>query len=117
MVGGFLKTFKSETRRIILTQNSDLNFSKIEKLTPSDLAKVAAEEESTKKSASKQRKKCKKKAASEKLSSESLLELNLLLEGVSTRTGPEADDITLVSDDPSAVSNLVASESGIDIDI
>ena len=56
MVGGFLKAFKSETRRIMLTQNSNLNFSEIKRLTPSDLAKVVAEEEATKKSASKQRK-------------------------------------------------------------
>ena len=54
MVGGFLKAFKSETRRIMLTHNPDLDFSEIDRLAPSDLAKVAAEEEAAKKSASKQ---------------------------------------------------------------
>ena len=117
MVGGFLKAFKFETRRIILTQNSDLNFSEIEKLTPSDLSKVATEEEAAKKSASKQWKKFKKKAASEKPPSECPLEPNSLSEGVSTEAGSEDDDIILVPDGPSTDANLVAPESGIDIDV
>ena len=53
MVGGFLKAFKSKAKRLLLCQNYGLDFSKIEKLSPSDLAKVAAEEEVAKKSASK----------------------------------------------------------------
>ena len=51
MVGGFLKTFKFETQRILLTQKYDLDFYELERVTPSDLAKVAAEEEAAKKSA------------------------------------------------------------------
>ena len=117
MVGGFLKAFKSKTQRIILTQNSDLYFSEIEKLTPSDLEKVVAEEEAAKKSAFKQQKKSKKKATSEKPPSENPLESNLFFEGVSTEVGPKADDITLVPDDQSVDSNLIAPESGIDIDV
>ena len=89
----------------------------MERVTPSDLAKVAAEEEAAKKSASKQWKKYKKKAASEKPPSEYPLEPNLLSKGVSTEKGPEADDISLVPDDHSADASLVAPESGIDIDI
>ena len=54
MVGGFLKAFKSEALRILLAQNSDLNFSEIKRLTPSELAKVTTEEEAAKKSTSKQ---------------------------------------------------------------
>ena len=53
MVRGFLKAFKSEARRILLTQESDLDFSELERVTPSDLAKVSTEEEIAKKSASK----------------------------------------------------------------
>ena len=53
IVGGFLKAFKSETWKILLTHKSDLDFSELEKVMPSDLAKVAAKEEAAKKSASK----------------------------------------------------------------
>ena len=54
MVGGFLKAFKSETKRILLGQRSDLDLSELEKMTPSHLAKVAKEEEEAKRSASEQ---------------------------------------------------------------
>ena len=54
MVKGFLKAFESETQRILLIQKSDLDFFELEKVTPSDLAKIAAEEDDAKKSASKQ---------------------------------------------------------------
>ena len=53
MVGGFLKAFKSKAKRIMQIQKFDLNFSELEKVIPSDLAKVASEEEAAKKSASK----------------------------------------------------------------
>ena len=53
MVGGFLKAFKSEAKRILQTQKSYLDFAELEKVTPSDLAKVASEEEAAKKSTSK----------------------------------------------------------------
>ena len=53
MVRGFLRAFKSKTKRILQIQKSDLNFSELEKMTPTDLAKVAKEEEDAKKSASK----------------------------------------------------------------
>ena len=56
MVGGFLKAFKSETRRILLTQKYDLDFSELKRVLSSDLVKVAAEEEAAKKSTSKQHK-------------------------------------------------------------
>ena len=54
MVGGFFKAFKSEAKRLLLCQNSGLDFSEIVKLTPSDLAKVVTEEEAAMKSACKQ---------------------------------------------------------------
>ena len=117
MVRSFLKAFKSKANRLLLGQNSSLDFSEMEKLSPSDLAKVAAEEEAAKKSASKQWKKSKKKAASEKSPSESSLEPNLLPEEVSTGVRPKAADITLVPDDQSVDANLVAPESGIDINV
>ena len=121
MVGGFLKAFKSKAWRIMLIQNSDLYFSEIEMLTPSDLAKVAAKEEATKKSASKQRKKSKKKAASEKPSFECPLESSLLPEGVSIEEGPKAENIVLVPDDQSLIvsvdASILAPESGMDYDI
>ena len=53
MFGGFLRAFKSEAKRILQFQKSNLNFSELEKVTPSDLAKVASEEEAAKKSTSK----------------------------------------------------------------
>ena len=121
MVGGFLKVFKSEARRIMLIQNSDLYFSEIEMLTPSDLAKVAAKEEATKKSASKQRKKSKKKPASEKPPSECPLEPSLLPEGVSIEAGPEAENVVLVPDDQSLIvsadANVLAPGSRMDFDV
>ena len=43
MVCGFLKAFKFETQRILLTHNSNLDFFELERVTASDLAKVAAE--------------------------------------------------------------------------
>ena len=99
MVGGFLKAFKSKTRRILQIQKSDLDFSELEKKTPTDLAKVAKEEEAAKKSASKQRKKLKKKNASEKPPSEYPLKSSLLPEGSSAEAGADADDCTLVLSD------------------
>ena len=73
MVMGFLKVYKSESQRVLLAQHSDLNFSKLEKLTPSDLAWLSSEEEAVKKSTAKQRhdlkvagKKAAKKSTSEK---------------------------------------------------
>ena len=71
MVGGFLRAFKSETKRILQIQKSDLDFLELEKMTPTDLAKVAKEEEDAKKSASKQRKRLKKKNTNKKPPSES----------------------------------------------
>ena len=84
MVGGFLKAFKSEAKRILQVQKYDLDFAELEKVTPSDLAKVASEGKAAKKFASKQRKKSKRKAASEKPHSECPLEPSLLPEGLST---------------------------------
>ena len=97
MVRGFLKAFKSKAKRILQAQKSDFDFAELEKVMPSDLAKVASKEEAAKKSTSKQRKKLKKKAASEKSPSECPLEPSLLLEGLSTEAGPEAIDGALVS--------------------
>ena len=94
-----------------------MNFSEIERLTPSDLAKVIAEEEATKKSASKQRKKSKKKAASEKPPSECPLETSQLPEGLTIKVRPEAEDSTLVSNDQLVDADLVAPKSGIDIGV
>ena len=54
MVGGFLRAFKSETKRFLQSQRSDLDLSELEKMTPSHMAKVAKEEEDAKKSASEQ---------------------------------------------------------------
>ena len=44
MVGDFLRVFKSETKRILQSQRSDLDFSELEKMTPTYLDKVAKEE-------------------------------------------------------------------------
>ena len=53
MVGEFLKAFKSKTQRILLTQKSNLDFFDLKKVKPSDLAKIAVEEEVAKKSVAK----------------------------------------------------------------
>ena len=74
MVGGFLKAFRSEAWRILLTQKFDLDFLELKRVTPSDLAKVVTEEEAAKKFISKQRKKSKKKVAFQKPPSECPLE-------------------------------------------
>ena len=103
MVGGFFKAFKSETQRILLTQKSNLDFSELEKVSPSDLAKEAVEEEADKKSASKERKgqKVKKKAISEKPSSQCPGDTGLLQEIVSIEVEPSADNVILVPEDQS----------------
>lgn len=91
MVGGFLKAFKSEVRRILHAQNPELDLSEIEKVSPSDLAKVAAEEEAAKKSASRQRKEqrvAKKKTTAKEPSSEPSTDPNLPREEISVGTEP-----------------------------
>ena len=55
MVKRFLKAYKSESRRILLAQHGDLDFSELEKLTSNDLARLATEEDAIKMSVSKQR--------------------------------------------------------------
>ena len=54
MVKRFFKAYKSECRRMLSTQHSDLDFSKLEKITPNDLARLDTKEEATNKSISKQ---------------------------------------------------------------
>ena len=115
MVRGFLRAFKSEARRILQSQRSDLDFFELERVTPTDLAKVAKEEEAAKKSASKQRKKLKRKTASEKPHSECPLEPSLLLEGSSAEAGAEADECALALNDQLIDADLVAPESGTDV--
>ena len=112
MVGGFLRAFKSETRRILQSQSSDLDISELEKMTPSHLAKVANEEEDAKKSASEQRKK-KKKTTKEKPPSESLTVPSLLPEGSTVEASTEID--TIVLDDPVAGADVIAPDSGTDV--
>ena len=50
---GFLKAYKSECRRILHAQHGDLDFSKLEKIIPNDLPKLATKEYSINKSTSK----------------------------------------------------------------
>ena len=57
-----------------------MDFSELEKMTPTDLAKVAKEEEDAKKFASEQRKKLKGKKTNEKPPSESSIVPSLLPE-------------------------------------
>ena len=94
-----------------------MDFAELEKVTPSNLAKVASEEEVVKKSASKQRKKSKRKAISEKPPSECPLEPSLLPVGLSTEVGPEAIDSTLISSDQLVNVDFVAPKSRVDIDV
>ena len=115
MVGGLLRAFKSEAKRILQIQKSDLDFSELEKVTPTDLAMVAKEDEAAKKSASKQWKKLKKKTASEKPPSECPLEPSLLPEGSSVEAGADTDDCTLVFSDQLIDADPIASESGTDV--
>ena len=49
MVGGFVKAFKSEARRILHGVHPDLDLTEIDKITAIDLARVAKEEEEAKK--------------------------------------------------------------------
>ena len=112
MVGGFLRALKSETKRILQSQRSDLDLSELEKMTPTYLAKVAKEEEDAKKSASEQQKK-KKKNAKEKPPSESPTVPSLLPEGSTTEAIAEIN--TVVLDDPVAGADVMALESRTDI--
>ena len=114
---GFLRAFKSETKRILQIQKSDLDFLELEKMTPTDLAKVAKEKEDAKKSASKQRKNLKKKNAPEKPPSQSTLVPSLLPEGSSIEATTEAGDNTIILDDPVISADVLAPESGIDLQI
>ena len=84
-------------------------------MTPTDLAKVAKEEEDAKKSTSKQRKNLKKKNAPEKPPSKSTLVPSLLPEGSSTEATAEAGNNTIVLDDPVIGADVVAPESGTDV--
>ena len=114
MVGGFLRAFKSEAKRILQIQKSDLNFSELEKMTPTDLAKVAKEEEDAKKFTAKQPKKLKKNNASEKHPSKCPIESSLLPEGSPIEARVKAEDSTLALDDQLVAADLVAPESGTD---
>ena len=90
IVRRFLKAFKFETRRILLTLKSDLDFFELERVMPSDLEKVVTEDKAAKKSSSKLRKgqKVKKKVISEKPSSECLMDTSILPDGVSIKADP-----------------------------
>ena len=112
MVGGFLRAFKSETRRVLQNQRSDLDLSELEEMTPSHLARVAKEEEDARKSASEQRKK-KKKNAKEKPPTESSTVPSLQPEGSTAEATAEVD--TVVLDDPVASADVIAPESGTDV--
>ena len=92
-----------------------MDFSELERFTPTDLAKVAKEEEAAKKFASKQRKKLKKKTAFEKPPSECYLEPSLLPEGSSAEAGAEADECSLALNDQLIDVDSVALESGADV--
>ena len=112
MVGGFLRAFKSETRRVLQNQRSDLDLSELEEMTPSHLARVAKEEEDARKSTSEQRKK-KKKNAKETPPTESSTVPSLQPEGSTAEATAEVD--TVVLDDPVASADVIAPESGTDV--
>ena len=84
-------------------------------MTPTDLAKVAKEEEDAKKSTSKQWKKLKKKNTSEKPLSRCPVEPSLLPEGSPAEARAEAEDSTLVLNDQLVGADLVAPKSGTDV--
>ena len=92
-----------------------MDFSELEKKTPTDLAKVAKEKDVAKKSASKQRKKLKKKTASEEPSSECPLEPSLLPEGPPAEAGAEADECSPALNDQLIVADFVAPKSRADV--
>ena len=112
MVGGFLRAFKSETRRVLQSQRSNLDLSELEEMTPSHLEKVAKEEEDARKSTSEQRKK-KKKNAKEKPPTESSTVPSLQPEESTAEATAEVD--TIVLDDPVANADVIAPESGTDV--
>ena len=114
MVRSFLRAFKSKTKRIFQSQRFDLDFSELEKMTPTYLAKVAKEEKEAKKSASEQRKKLKKKKTNEKPPFESPLAPSLLPDS-SAEVIAEAESNTIVLDDLVDGTDVVAPESGIDV--
>ena len=118
MVGGFLRAFKSETRRVLQNQRSDLDLSELEEMTPSHLARVAKEEEDARKSASEQRKK-KKKKTKETPPTESSTVPSLQPEGsaaeATTTAETTAEANTVVLDNPVVVADVIVPESGADV--
>ena len=118
MVGGFLRAFKSETRRVLQNQRPDLDLSELEEMTPSHLARVAKEEEDARKSASEQRKK-KKKKTKEMPPTESSTVPSLQPEGsaaeATTTAEATAETNTVVSDDPVVCADVIVPESGADV--
>ena len=92
-----------------------MDFSELERVTPTDLAKVIKEEEAAKKSTSKQRKKLKKRTASEKPLSECPLEPSLLPEGSSAEAGADAGECTPILSDQLTGADLVAPEFGTNV--
>ena len=80
-------------------------------MTPTDLAKVAKEEEDARKSASKQWKKSKEKNAPEKPPSECPIEPSLLPQGLSAEVRAEAEDSTFALDDQLIGADIITPES------
>ena len=114
MVGGFLRAFKSETRRVLQNQRSDLDLSELEEMTPSHLARVAKEEEEAMKYASEQRKK-KKKRTKEMPPTESSTVPSLQPEGSAAEATTTAEATTeantVVLDDPMVGADEIVPES------
>ena len=118
MVGGFLRAFKSETKRVLQNQRPDLDLSELEEMTPSHLARVAKEEEDAMKSASEQRKK-KKKKTKEMPPTESSTVPSLQPEGsateATTNTEATTEANTVVLDDPMVGADEIVPDSGADV--
>ena len=114
MVGGFLRAFKSETRRVLQSQRSDLDLLELEEMTHSHLARVAKEEEDARKSASEQRKKNMKKTK-EIPPTESSNVLSLQPEGSTAEATATAEANIVVLDDPVTSADVIAPESGTDV--
>ena len=118
MVGGFLRAFKSETKRVLLSQRSDLDLTELEEMTPSHLARVAKEEEDARKSASEQRKQ-KKRKTKEMPPTESSTVPSLQPEGSAAEATTTAEATTeantVVLDDPMVGADEIVPESGADV--
>ena len=126
-VQGFLKAYKFESRRVLLAKHGDLDFSKLVKLIPNDLTRLAFEEDASRNSTSKHRidsKVPKKYATAKRTFSEQQTDPNVVGEKSYTAAGNTLSEITPIyviqaseGLDSALADAMLPLESGTNVDI